>query len=78
MVAILGCESHDVEMTLNTCRLLLCEVGYQAGQHELLSESLGKSNSKTTEENLLESGKNLLSGKTLPSEIKNKVKEVSV
>ena len=23
-------------------RLLLCEVGYQAGQHELLSESLGK------------------------------------
>ena len=22
-------------------RLLLCEVGYQAGQHELLSESLG-------------------------------------
>ena len=25
-----------------TSRLLLCEVGYQAGQHELLSESLGK------------------------------------
>ena len=23
-------------------RLLLCEVGYQAGQHELLSESLAK------------------------------------
>ena len=55
MVAILGCESHsqagqaklvlgedDVEITFNACRLLLCEVGYQAGQHELLSESLGK------------------------------------
>ena len=32
----------DVKITFNACRLLLCEVGYQAGQHELLSESLGK------------------------------------
>ena len=71
-------DEDDVKIIFNSCRLLLCEVGYQAGQHELLSESLGKSNSKTTEENLLESGKNLLSGKTLPSEIKNKVKEVGV
>lgn len=25
-----------------SCRLLLCEVGYQAGQHELISEALTK------------------------------------
>jgi len=45
------------ESSQTSCfRLLLCEVGYQAGQHELLSESLGK---------------------TVASEIKSKVKEVT-
>ena len=38
-------EDHVInpheKIKIISSRLLLCEVGYQAGQHELLSESLG-------------------------------------